>query len=44
MSSLFLLKIVDQEEELLIVLGWQWFDVLLQVVQVLDCLVNDFLL
>jgi hypothetical protein len=37
-------KDVDQEEELLVVVRWQWFDVLLQVVQVFDCLVNILLL
>jgi hypothetical protein len=35
---------VDQEEKLLVVVGWQWFDVLLEVVQVFDCLVNILLL
>jgi hypothetical protein len=35
---------VDQEEKLLVVVRWQWFDVLLQVVQVFDCLVNILLL
>jgi hypothetical protein len=34
----------DQEEKLLVALGWQWFDVLLQVVQVFNCFVNDFLM
>lgn len=35
---------VNQKEKLLIVLGWQWFDVLFKQVQVPDCLVNDLLL
>jgi hypothetical protein len=35
---------VDQEKKLLVVVRWQWFDVLLQVVQVFDCLVNNLLL
>jgi hypothetical protein len=37
---IFVVTDVDQEEELLVVVGWQWFDVLLQVVQVFDCLVE----
>lgn len=36
--------VINQEEELLIMLGWQWLDVLFQQVQVLNGLVNDFLL
>jgi hypothetical protein len=35
---------VDHKEKLLVVVGWQWFDVLLEVVQVFDCLVHIFLL
>jgi hypothetical protein len=35
---------VDQEEELLVVVRWQLFDVLLEVVQVFDCLANILLL
>jgi hypothetical protein len=35
---------IDTEEELLVVLWWQWFDVLLEMVQVFDCLVHILLL
>ena len=35
---------IDQEKKLLVVLGWQWFDVFLEVVQVFDFLVSILLL
>lgn len=35
---------IDQEEELLIMMGWQLFDLVLEVGQVHDYLVNDLLL
>jgi hypothetical protein len=35
---------VDEEEKLLIVLEWQWFDIFLEQIQVPDCLINDLFL
>jgi hypothetical protein len=35
---------VDQEEKLLIVIGWQCFDVLHEVVQVFGCFLHNLLL
>jgi hypothetical protein len=43
-DQVVVVEIVDQEEKLLVVVRWQWFDVLLQVVQVFDRLVNNLLL
>jgi hypothetical protein len=36
-------EVVNQKEKLLIVLGWQWFDALFEVVQTTDCLINNLL-
>lgn len=43
-ESIFVGKDINQKEKLLVMLRWQFSDVTFEVNQVLDCLVNDFLL
>jgi hypothetical protein len=43
-ESIVFVKEINQEEKLLIVLGWQWFYFFLKQLQILYCLINNFLL
>lgn len=43
-ESIVVLTDIDQEDKLLIMVSWQFFDIFLEVVEIFDRLVKDLLL